>query len=97
MIAVELSFTSAPERLASRPAHRALLDAMYADGRLHAAGPWADDSGVLLLFTVDASAVEAIMASDPYYSTAGVTVTSLREWNPVVGPGAAPGRADPFT
>jgi uncharacterized protein len=90
MIAVELSFTGAPERLAARPAHRALLDAMYADGRLHAAGPWADDSGALLLFTVDASAVDAIMAADPYYSTEGVAVTSVSDWNPVVGPGAAP-------
>ncbi len=49
------------------------------------AGPWDDHSGALLVFDTDRAGVEAIMAADPYYTTAGVTVTALRRWNPIVG------------
>lgn len=86
MIAIELAFSASPHRLAARPAHRELLEQLHTEGRLHAAGPWDDDSGALLVFTGDRDAVEAIMASDPYYSTDGVTVAAVREWQPVVGP-----------
>lgn len=86
MIVVELAFSASPQRLAARTAHRALLERLRAEGRLHAAGPWADDTGALLVFSQDRDAVRAIMAADPYYSTDGVTVTAIREWHPIVGP-----------
>jgi uncharacterized protein YciI len=86
MIAVELSFTPHERRLAARPAHRSILQRLHSDGRLLAAGPWADDSGALLLFDLDRSAVDSLLADDPYYTTTGVTVVSVREWLPVVGP-----------
>ncbi|GID11080.1 YciI family protein [Actinocatenispora rupis] len=85
MVVVELSFTAEPERLAARPAHRALLADLHARGLLAAAGPYSDDSGALLLFTADGPEVAEIIAADPYYRTPGVTVTAVREWNPVVG------------
>ncbi|MER5750283.1 YciI family protein [Streptomyces sp. NPDC002088] len=93
MLILELTFIDAPERLAARPAHRRHLARLHADGRLVAAGPWADDSGAVLVFDVDRPALDAIMSGDPYYGTEGVRVHSIREWTPVVGPGGpAPSR-----
>ncbi|MEU5566762.1 YciI family protein [Micromonospora musae] len=92
MICVELTFTDDPRRLEARPAHRERLHALYEAGEVLASGPWADDSGALLVFTVDRARAEQILAEDPYYTTPGVEVTSVREWSPVVGPGR-PGRS----
>lgn len=86
MLIVELAFTGAPERLAARPAHRAHLTRLHGEGRLLAAGPWADESGALLVFTVDRPELDAILEADPYYRTSGVEVASVREWKPVVTP-----------
>lgn len=84
MYAVQLAFTDDSARLALRPAHRERLAGLAADGRLLAAGPWSDDTGALLVFVVDdRDALDAIFREDPYYSTPGVTITSVEEWNPV--------------
>ncbi|QUC62362.1 hypothetical protein IOD14_39435 [Streptomyces sp. A2-16] len=86
MLVVELAFTPAPERLAARPAHRAALGRLHAEGKLFAAGPWADDQGAMLVFAVERAELEEILAADPYYrSTPGVEVRAVREWAPVVG------------
>ncbi|MEV7520635.1 YciI family protein [Streptomyces sp. NPDC091371] len=92
MIILELAFTAFPERLAARPAHRAVLARLHEEGRLLAAGPWADDSGALLVFDADRAEVERIVDADPYYRTRGVRVAGLREWAPVVGSVAGPAR-----
>ena len=84
MYALELSFSDDPARLEGRPAHRDRLAALRDEVRLLAAGPFADESGALLLFRVDTQAeAEEIVAADPYYSGPGVTVVSLKEWLPV--------------
>ncbi|MFK4102636.1 YciI family protein [Streptomyces sp. NPDC019531] len=83
---MELAFTSAPERLAARPAHREVLGRLHAERKLFAAGPWADDQGALLVFAVGRAELEGILEEDPYYRrTAGVEVRSIREWTPIVG------------
>jgi uncharacterized protein len=87
MLIVELSFTGRPERLAARPAHRQCLARLHADGLLIGAGPWADDSGAVLIFDVDRPGLDAILEADPYYDTPGVRVHEVREWTPIVGPG----------
>ncbi len=87
MIAIELTFQPTEERLSARPAHREVLERLHGDGVLVAAGPWGDDSGALLVFRADRRAAEQIIADDPYYSTDGVAVASIREWLPIVGPG----------
>jgi uncharacterized protein YciI len=84
MIVLELAFDDSPQRLAARPAHRQRLAELHASGALVMAGPFADDSGALLVFAGDESSVDAIVASDPYYSVDGVRVVGLREWLPVV-------------
>jgi uncharacterized protein YciI len=87
MVVLELAFTDDARRLAARPAHREQLARLHAAGRLTAAGPWQDDSGAMLVFPGDVATVREIMAADPYYTTPGVTVVSLRPWQPLVGAG----------
>jgi uncharacterized protein len=86
VIVVELAFGTDDRRLAARPAHRERLAALKESGQLLAAGPLADDSGALLIFTTDEETLTGILADDPYYTTPGVTVVSRRSWNPIVGP-----------
>jgi uncharacterized protein YciI len=85
MLIVELAFTASPERLAARPAHRDFLGRLHREGSLVAAGPWADDSGALLVFDTDHAELDCILDTDPYYRTPGVEVVGVREWNPIVG------------
>jgi uncharacterized protein YciI len=84
MIVVELAFGDDPARLAARPAHRRTLARLRERGTLVMAGPWADDSGALLVFDAERSEVDEVLATDPYYATEGVRVVGLREWRPVV-------------
>jgi uncharacterized protein len=85
MYVIELAFGPDERRLAARPAHRERLALLHAEGRLVLAGPWADDSGALLVFRTDEAGLREILAADPYYTTPGVTVVSSRCWTPVVG------------
>jgi uncharacterized protein len=84
MIVLELAFDDHPARLAARPAHRQRLADLHAQGALVMAGPWADDSGALLVFAANQSEVDEMVEADPYYTTEGVRVVGLREWRPVV-------------
>jgi uncharacterized protein YciI len=86
MLILELAFTPTPERLAARPAHRALLARLHDEGRLVAAGPWADDTGAMLVFDVKRAELERILDADPYYRVPGVKVVRVSEWMPIVGP-----------
>lgn len=80
---VELTFTDSPERLAARPAHRSRLAALHAAGTVLMAGPLAGDQGAVIILDVpDEPAVAALISADPYFSTPGVTIHSIREWSP---------------
>ena len=85
MYVLELAFGDDEERLTARPAHRERLARLHAEGRLALAGPWADDSGALLVFRTDEPGLREIIAADPYYTTPGVTIVSSRLWQPLVG------------
>ncbi|WP_306233494.1 YciI family protein [Agrococcus beijingensis] len=86
MIAVITSFTDDPTRLELRPRHRELLTEMHEEGLLVAAGPFADQSGALLLFeTDDVAQVKAALARDPYYSAPGVSIVTIQPWTVVAG------------
>jgi uncharacterized protein len=88
MFVLELAFSDDPQRLAARPAHRDRLVSLHSDKLLVMAGPFADDSGALLIFNVDTVAeLERLLAADPYYRAPGVRVVSHREWRPIVGTG----------
>lgn len=85
MFLLELAFDDNPERLKHRPAHRELLASLKERGLVAMAGPYADDSGALLVFDVATTEeFEALVAADPYYRAPGVTVAAKREWNPVI-------------
>jgi uncharacterized protein len=86
MLIVELAFTASSERLAARPAHRAVLARLHHEGRLVAAGPWADDTGAMLIFDVQREELDRILDADPYYHVAGVEIVRIREWTPIVRP-----------
>lgn len=80
---VELAFDSDAARLAARPAHREKLMALHSRGIVRVAGPLADDSGAVIVFDVPGRGeLENLMADDPYFRTAGVTVERVREWLP---------------
>jgi uncharacterized protein len=84
MFVVELTFTDDPARLAARPAHRERLGQLHADGILAMSGPFADDSGALLIFDVDDPIeLDRILAEDPYYTAPGVAVTRRQQWSPI--------------
>lgn len=82
---VELKLEPTDERLAARPAHRDKLAQLHDDGVIRMAGPFADDSGaVIIVDAEDRAAVDRLLADDPYVATDGVTVTSVREWRPFI-------------
>jgi uncharacterized protein YciI len=82
---IELRFADTPERLAARPAHRNRLTTLHSENVVRMAGPFADDSGALILIEApDRAAVDAFLTADPYFSTTGVTVVRAREWHPFV-------------
>ena len=86
-VVVELRFGPEPERLALRPAHREKLAALHAEGRLVMAGPFADESGALLVFDVASEeALDAVLADDPYYAAPGTTVVRRQPWTPLFTP-----------
>jgi uncharacterized protein len=85
MVCVELQFDDNAARLAARAQHRQRLAQLHAQGDLLLAGPWADDSGALLIFTADGTRVRQIIQDDPYYTTPGVTVLGIRDWTPIAG------------
>lgn len=74
------------ERLAVRPAHREYLTSLATAGKLLAAGPWADETGAVMIFDVgDRAELDAILRADPYTPARVVSQTRVREWAPVVG------------
>lgn len=81
---VRLSFDGNPARLELRPAHRERLTALHAEGRVRMAGPYADGTGAVVVFDVpDRATLDGLIAEDPYYGAAGVTV-DVREWTAII-------------
>ena len=81
--AAVLTFGDEAARLAVRPRHRAYLESLLAGGKLHESGPWADDSGALIVYeAADEAEARALLAADPYSQAEGVLAdVQLREWN----------------
>ena len=85
MIAVQLDYQNPdPDRIALRPQHRERLQALTEQGKIFGAGPWADDSGALVVFTTDSvDEAKELVAADPYFQTSGVSVVGYYDWNVV--------------
>ena len=87
MWAIELGFSASDARLARRAAHRQRLFDLHDHGLVPMAGPFADDSGALIIIDVPTrDDLDALMQQDPYFSTQGVTVRSIRQWEPFIVP-----------
>jgi uncharacterized protein YciI len=86
---VEYTFSpgTAAIRDETRTAHRAWLAGLCDDGILKASGPFPDGLGALLIFRAeDEAAVKALIQDDPYVPVSAIDATSIRPWNPVIGP-----------
>ncbi len=84
---VELVFgQNREDRLAVRPAHREYLAELAGKNILLAAGPWADDSGAVLIYeTADEAELRGIIEADPYTPAKVIATTTIREWLPITG------------
>ena len=82
---VEIRFKIEERRLQVRPAHRARLAELHEQGKLVTAGPWADDTGALLIFDVaDEAEVRKLLADDPYTHADVYDIVRLTEWRPIL-------------
>lgn len=84
LFAVQLTFTDNDRRMQVRPAHREYLTSLHTAGKLLTAGPWADQTGALLVYDVaDEAELREILATDPYTAADVYEIASLKEWQPL--------------
>ncbi len=85
--AVELVFgDNQDERMAVRPAHREYLATLVERGVLLVAGPYADQSGALLVYEVaDEAELREVLAADPYTPAGVVKEARVHEWQALMG------------
>jgi uncharacterized protein YciI len=84
LFALQLKFTDTDRRMRVRPAHREYLTSLRAAGKLLTAGPYADQSGALLIYDVaDEAELREILAKDPYTPADVYEIASLQEWQPL--------------
>lgn len=86
IFAVQLTFdvSDSEARMQVRPAHRDYLAALKEAGKLVEAGPFADESGALLIYDVaDEAELRDILAKDPYTPAGVYELAMLKEWNQV--------------
>lgn len=86
LFAVSIKFTDDEERrLEVRPTHREYLKTLLDAGKLFESGPFADDSGALLIYdAADVAEVQELMANDPYAPAGIVESVSINEWKRVI-------------
>ncbi len=80
--AVTITFDDLTARDEARPAHRVYLKSLLDAGKLLESGPFADDTGALLIYEADSeSELHSWLAEDPYATTDGVIAeTVIKEW-----------------
>lgn len=80
------TFSSHEARLEHRPAHREYLHQLVADGVLISAGPFADETGGLMIIEAETEdAVREALAKDPFTINGVFATTDIREWTLVAG------------
>jgi uncharacterized protein YciI len=85
--AVEYVYTAdTVKRDEIRPAHRAFLAEAQSRGELLVSGPWANNTGALLIFeTEDEDALKALLEHDPFAEADLVSRVRINEFTPVLG------------
>ncbi len=83
---VQTTFTSAEKRMAHRAEHRVYLNQLVAEGKLLMAGPFADESGGIIIFeAVDEDEVKGMMDNDPFTINGVFATTDIKPWTLVAG------------
>ncbi|NEW54596.1 hypothetical protein GV794_02795 [Nocardia cyriacigeorgica] len=88
LFAVHYTYTAdtVPGRDEHRPVHRGWLSDRLADGALLTSGPYPDGSGALLVFRADdESALQAMLAEDPFARQNLIADVRVNEWLPIFG------------
>jgi uncharacterized protein YciI len=84
LFALQLKFTDPERRMEVRPAHREYLFALKDAGKLVTAGPFADQTGAILIYNVaDEAELRDILAKDPYTTADVYEIITLTEWQPL--------------
>jgi uncharacterized protein YciI len=86
LFAANLEFTSDLEhRDQIRPHHREYLRSLLDAGKLHESGPYADNSGALIVYeATDLADVQELVANDPYAKAGIIKGATILEWNVVI-------------
>ena len=86
LFAALIEFTGDEElRLQTRPSHREYLRTLLDAGNLAISGPWADDTGALIIYEAqDIGEAERLLDGDPYRSTGVIANATLKEWRVVL-------------
>jgi uncharacterized protein len=86
LFAALIEFTENEElRLQTRPSHREYLRRLFDAGNLAISGPWADDTGALIVYDADDMAeAQRILDADPYRSAGVIANARLKEWRVVM-------------
>jgi uncharacterized protein YciI len=84
---VETTYVDDRDKLAeSRPRHREYLQSLVAQGKVGAAGPWADDSAGFAIYQVaDRAELDQLLADDPYTIDGVAASRTVNEWKLVLG------------
>jgi uncharacterized protein len=76
-------------RLRTRPTHREYLRDLFDAGKLRMSGPWADDTGAMLVYEAsDLEEATALLDRDPYRTAGVIADARIREWRIVLPPSA---------
>jgi uncharacterized protein YciI len=84
---VETTYIDDRDKLAAtRPRHRGYLQRLAAEGRVTAAGPWADDSAGFAIYRVaDRAELDRLLDEDPYTTEEIAAARIVHEWKLVLG------------
>ena len=79
------NYADMEKRAEARPRHLDYLRQLYAEGKLHEAGAFADQRGAMIIYEAATEELaRALLDADPY-TQAGVTSdVQFREWNMVI-------------
>lgn len=86
LFAAMLSYSEDEERRQQiRPSHREYQKDLLAQGKLHEAGPFGDDSGSIIVYNAeDLSEVQEMLTNDPFSRNGIIVGATIREWNIVM-------------
>lgn len=72
-------------RQQTRPGHREYLRSLLDAGKIRQSGPWADDTGAMIVYeTADAEEARSLLENDPYRAAGVIANATIKEWNIVM-------------